>query len=155
LSSDFIVGFPGETDDDFEQTMDLIEQARFDSAFSFLYSPRPGTPAANLRDNVPQDVKQARLERLQARIRAFGAEFAQKLVGSDQRVLIEKPARKGDGMLAGKTECNRWVNFPLPAGVAPEALLGRFATVRITEALPNSLRGRLVAFEPNSSQSAA
>jgi tRNA-2-methylthio-N6-dimethylallyladenosine synthase len=155
LSSDFIVGFPGETDDDFEQTMDLIERARFDSAFSFLYSPRPGTPAANLRDNVPQDAKQARLERLQARIRAFGAEFAQKLVGSDRRVLIEKPARKGDGMLAGKTECNRWVNFPLLGGIAPEALIGRFATVRITEALPNSLRGRLVAFEPNSSQSAA
>jgi tRNA-2-methylthio-N6-dimethylallyladenosine synthase len=144
LSSDFIVGFPGETDEDFEQTMDLIEQARFDSAFSFIYSPRPGTPAANLKDSVPQAVKEARLQRLQARIREFGAAFAERLVGSDQRILVERPARKGDGMLAGKTECNRWLNFPVPAGVAPDALIGRFVTVRVAEALPNSLRGRWV-----------
>ncbi len=155
LSSDFIVGFPGETDDDFEQTMDLIDQARFDSAYSFIYSPRPGTPAANLKDSVAHETKQIRLERLQARIRAFGVEFAQRLIGSDQRVLIEKPARKGGNMLAAKTECNRWVNFPVPAGVAPDTLIGQFATVRIAEALTNSLRGRLVAVESNATPTVA
>ncbi|MBL6752330.1 MAG: tRNA (N6-isopentenyl adenosine(37)-C2)-methylthiotransferase MiaB [Nevskia sp.] len=141
LSSDFIVGFPSETADDFEQTMDLIEQARFDSAYSFVYSPRPGTPAANLRDGVPAAVKQQRLARLQARIHELGGEFAARLVGTRQTVLVERPARKGGGQLAGRTACNRWVNFPAPAGPAP---IGRFLDVRIDEALPNSLRGRLV-----------
>ena len=139
LSSDFIVGFPGETDEDFEQTMDLIEQARFDSAYSFVYSPRPGTPAANLRDNVSAEVKHARLERLQARIRDFGADFARNLVGSEQIVLVEKAARKGGGQMAGKTECNRWVNFD-----GDDTLKGRFVKLRITEARPNSLQGELL-----------
>ncbi|MDR3419153.1 MAG: tRNA (N6-isopentenyl adenosine(37)-C2)-methylthiotransferase MiaB [Nevskia sp.] len=137
LSSDFIVGFPSESDEDFEQTMALIEEARFDSAYSFIYSPRPGTPAANLRDNVKVEVKQQRLERLQARIREFGAGFAQELVGSSQTVLVEKRGRH-DGQLAGRTPCNRWLNFD-----GPDALIGRFVDVQVTEALTNSLRGRL------------
>jgi tRNA-2-methylthio-N6-dimethylallyladenosine synthase len=147
LSSDFIVGFPSETDEDFEQTMQLIEQARFDSAYSFLYSPRPGTPAANLRDGVPQPVKEQRLQRLQARIRELGAEFAARLVGTRQTVLVEKPSRKGGGQLTGRTSCNRSVNFPGPAAAA-QALIGRFVQVRIDEALQNSLRGRVVEAEP-------
>ena len=155
LSTDFIVGFPGETDEDFEQTMALIETCRFDSAFSFLYSPRPGTPAANLRDSVPQALKQQRLERLQARIRELGAEYMQQRVGTQQRVLIEKPARKGENWLAGKTECNRWLNFPLPAGLAAAELIGRFAQVEVTEAMPNSLRGRLAGLETATETAAA
>jgi tRNA-2-methylthio-N6-dimethylallyladenosine synthase len=139
LSSDFIVGFPSESDADFEQTMELIETARFDSAYSFIYSPRPGTPAANLRDGVPLDVKQARLERLQARIRDFGIAFTERLLGSVQTVLVEKVSRRGGGQLAGKTHCNRWLNFD-----GPDALIGRFADVRVTESLTNSLRGELV-----------
>jgi tRNA-2-methylthio-N6-dimethylallyladenosine synthase len=142
LSTDFIVGFPGETEADFEHTMQLIEEARFDSAFSFIYSPRPGTPAANLKDHVPAAVKHQRLTRLQARIRELGAEYAQRLVGSVQRVLVEKPATKGADLLAGRTECNRWVNFPAPSA-RHGALIGRFVDVEVTEALPNSLRGRL------------
>ncbi|MDI3261157.1 MAG: tRNA (N6-isopentenyl adenosine(37)-C2)-methylthiotransferase MiaB [Sinobacteraceae bacterium] len=151
LSSDFIVGFPGETEADFEQTLQLIEEARFDSAFSFIYSPRPGTPAANLRDNVPEAVKHERLARLQARIRSLGADYARRLVGTVQRVLVEKPAVKGAGRLAGRTACNRWVNFDIADGAPsplsrepPEAWIGRFVDLEITEALPNSLRGRLV-----------
>jgi tRNA-2-methylthio-N6-dimethylallyladenosine synthase len=139
LSTDFIVGFPSETEEDFEQTMQLIEQARFDSAYSFLYSPRPGTPSANLRDNVPAEVKQQRLERLQARIRDLGAGYMQGLVGSVQTVLVEKTARR-EGQLASKTHCNRWLNFD-----GPQSLIGQFVDVEITEALTNSLRGRLVA----------
>ncbi|MDE2148259.1 MAG: tRNA (N6-isopentenyl adenosine(37)-C2)-methylthiotransferase MiaB [Gammaproteobacteria bacterium] len=146
LSSDFIVGFPGESDEDFEQTMALIERARFDQAYSFIYSPRPGTPAARLRDSVPTETKQARLARLQARIRDFGAEYAGALVGTAQRVLLEKPSLKNRGWLAGKTECNRWVNLPAPAAGA-QRLIGRFAAVEITEALTNSLRGRLLRVE--------
>ena len=137
LSSDFIVGFPSESDDDFVQTMDLIAEAGFDGAFSFNYSPRPGTPAANLRDSVPLPVKQQRLQILQDRIRTLDAQFKQALVGSVQTVLVERPARKGEGQVAGRTSTNRWVNFEAPA-----ALIGQFVDVEITEALPNSLRGR-------------
>jgi tRNA-2-methylthio-N6-dimethylallyladenosine synthase len=140
LSSDFIVGFPGETDDDFMQTMDLIAEAGFDGAFSFVYSPRPGTPAANLRDGVPAAVKAQRLEILQARIRLLDAEYKQRMVGSVQRVLVERPARKGEGDMAGRTPSNRWVNF---AGT-PD-LVGRFVDVRVTATTPNALRGEPVA----------
>jgi len=139
LSSDFIVGFPSESDADFEQTMELIEAARFDAAFSFVYSPRPGTPAANLRDGVPMDVKQARLERLQARIRDFGIAYTERLVGTAQTVLVEKVSRRGGGQLAGKTHCNRWLNFD-----GADALIGQFVDVRVTESLTNSLRGELI-----------
>jgi len=139
LSSDFIVGFPTERDDDFVQTMDLIAEAGFDCAFSFVYSPRPGTPAANLVDGVPAEVKAQRLSILQARIRQLDDAFKQGLIGTTQRVLIERPARKGGGQMAGRTSSNRWINFD-----APVELNGQFVDVQVTEALPNSLRGRLL-----------
>jgi len=142
LSSDFIVGFPGETERDFEDTMRLIEDVGFDQSFSFIYSRRPGTPAASLPDDVPYEVKQARLERLQARIDANAQAISRAMVGSVQRVLVERPAKKDARQLAGRTENNRWVNFDGPAW-----LINRFADVVITEALPNSLRGRLAAPE--------
>ncbi len=138
LSSDFIVGFPGETEADFEATMALIEEVGFDHSFSFIYSPRPGTPAAELVDEVPHAVKQARLERLQGRINEMAAAIGRSMVGSVQRVLVERPARKDPRQLAGRTENNRVVNFD-----GPPALIGQFVELQITEALPNSLRGRL------------
>jgi tRNA-2-methylthio-N6-dimethylallyladenosine synthase len=139
VSSDFIVGFPGETERDFEATMALIDEIGFDQSFSFLYSRRPGTPAASLPDDVSHEEKQRRLERLQARLNDLAAERSRRLVGTTVRVLVERPARKG-ALLAGRTECNRWVNFDGPA-----SLIGRFADVIVTEALTNSLRGRLAA----------
>lgn len=139
LSTDFIVGFPSETEEDFEATMDLIEQARIDAAYSFVYSPRPGTPAANLRDGVPAEVKQARLDRLQARIREIGDEYATSLIGSTQRVLVEGPSRRGNGQLTGKTPCNRSINFDGEA-----RLIGQFVDLRVTHSLTNSLRGEAV-----------
>jgi tRNA-2-methylthio-N6-dimethylallyladenosine synthase len=142
LSSDFIIGFPGETERDFDATMSLIEEVGFDQSFSFIYSRRPGTPAASLPDDVPHDVKQARLERLQARIDAQALAISRAMVGSVQRVLVERPAKKDARQLAGRTENNRWVNFD-----GPPSLLGRFADLVITEALPNSLRGRLAERE--------
>ncbi|HEU0195697.1 MAG TPA: tRNA (N6-isopentenyl adenosine(37)-C2)-methylthiotransferase MiaB [Nevskiaceae bacterium] len=144
LSTDFIVGFPGETDADFEQSMALIERVRFDAAFSFIYSPRPGTPAARLRDAIPAATKHARLERLQARIRALGDDYAARLVGTTQRVLVERESRRGHGDLAGRAACNRWVNFPCEAERAKQ-LIGQFVDVEITAALSNSLRGRLTS----------
>ena len=138
VSSDFIVGFPGETERDFEATLALIDDIGFDQSFSFIFSRRPGTPAAALADDVPQDVKQQRLERLQERINALARERSRALVGSLQRVLVERPARRDARQLAGRTEDNRWVNFDGPA-----ALIGRYVDVLITEAMPNSLRGRL------------
>ncbi len=140
LSSDFIVGFPGETEADFEQTMELIEEVGFDQSFSFIYSRRPGTPAAALPDEVPWEVKQQRLARLQERIDSQARRISEAMVGSRQRVLVERPSRRDPRQLAGRTENMRWVNFDGPA-----ALVDRFAEVRITEALPNSLRGRLLA----------
>ncbi len=140
LSSDFIVGFPGETEDDFLQTLDLIADVGFDQSFSFIYSRRPGTPAASLPDEVPHAVKQERLERLQAQLNSQARRISDAMVGSTQRVLVEKPSRRDPRQLAGRTENMRWVNFDGPA-----ALVDRFASVRITEAMPNSLRGRLVA----------
>ena len=138
ISSDFIVGFPGETERDFEATMDLIADVGFDQSFSFLYSRRPGTPAASLPDDLPHAVKQARLERLQQRIDAQSFAISRGMVGSVQRVLVERHAKKDARQVAGRTENNRWVNFD-----GPPALIGRFVDVVITEAMPNSLRGRL------------
>jgi len=139
LSSDFIIGFPGETEQDFEHTMNLIEQIGFDHSFSFIYSARPGTPAAELPDDVPLAVKQARLERLQQRITEMTQQISRRMVGSVQRVLVERHAKKDRQQLAGRTENNRVVNFD-----GPEGLIGQFVDVRITEALPNSLRGELI-----------
>jgi tRNA-2-methylthio-N6-dimethylallyladenosine synthase len=140
LSSDFIVGFPGETEADFEQTLGLIAEVGFDQSFSFIYSRRPGTPAAALPDEVPHEVKQERLARLQAQVDAQARRISEAMVGSTQRVLVERPSRRDPRQLAGRTENMRWVNFDGPA-----SLVDRFAEVRITEAMPNSLRGRLVA----------
>jgi len=142
LSSDFIVGFPGESDADFEQTMALIEAVGFDHSFSFIYSRRPGTPAAELPDDVPLAVKRERLARLQARINAMAADIGAAMVGRVERVLVERPSRKRTDQLCGRTENNRVVNFD-----GEPALIGRFVDVRITEALPNSLRGEIIATE--------
>ncbi len=139
LSSDFIIGFPGETEADFEATMALIEDVRFDHSFSFIYSPRPGTPAAAFSDDVPMSVKQQRLKRLQNRINTLASEFSAAMVGTMQQVLVEGPSRKSQAAMSGRTPNNRVVNF---AGDA--SLVGGFVTVEITEALPNSLRGVLV-----------
>ena len=139
LSTDFIVGFPGETDADFEQTMKLVEDVRFDGAFSFIYSPRPGTPAANLRDDTPHAVKLARLQRLQARLHELNTEYSRAMVGTRQRVLVEGPSRKDPAELCARTENNRVVNFAGPARLA-----GQYVELKITAALPHSLRGRTV-----------
>ena len=149
VSSDFIVGFPGETDRDFEATLDLIAAVGFDQSFSFIYSRRPGTPAAGLPHEVADDVKERRLEVLQQRLNALAAERSRALVGSLQRVLVERPSRRDGRQLAGRTECNRWVNFDGPA-----ALIGGFAELTITEAMPNSLRGRLAEAGPETRPSA-
>ncbi len=139
LSSDFIVGFPGESDEDFEHTMDLIEGIGFDHSFSFIYSARPGTPAADYPDDIPLAVKQARLERLQKRINEMAQQISRRMVGTKQRVLVERVSRKDSSQLAGRTENNRVVNF-----AGPRELIGEFVDLTITEALPNSLRGELV-----------
>jgi tRNA-2-methylthio-N6-dimethylallyladenosine synthase len=140
LSSDFIIGFPGETEADFQATLALVREIGFDTSFSFVYSARPGTPAADYPDDVPLEVKKARLARLQAQITAQAQAISVAMIGSTQRILVERPARKNPQMLAGRTENNRVVNF-----FGPPALIGYFADVQITEALPNSLRGRLLA----------
>ena len=140
ISSDFIVGFPGETDADFEKTMKLIEDIGFDHSFSFIYSRRPGTPAADLEDTISDAEKHARLSRLQERINAHAAGISEKMVGTVQTVLVEGPSRKNPNELTGKTENMRSVNFPAPA-----RLIGQFVDVVITEALTNSLRARVVA----------
>jgi tRNA-2-methylthio-N6-dimethylallyladenosine synthase len=140
LSSDFIVGFPGETQQEFDETMALIDEIVFDTSFSFIYSARPGTPAAGLVDEVPEATKKTWLQTLQARIRAQADVISHSMVGTSQRVLVMSEARKGDGQLAARTENNRVVNFD-----GPQTLIGDFADVQITEALPNSLRGRLLA----------
>jgi tRNA-2-methylthio-N6-dimethylallyladenosine synthase len=137
LSSDFIVGFPGETDKDFEATMNLIADIGFDQSFSFIYSARPGTPAASLPDDTPLEVKKERLRILQARINQQAFEISQAMVGTTQRVLVEKTSKKSSTQVAGRTENNRWVNFD-----ADPSIIGQFVDVTITEALPNSLRGR-------------
>ncbi len=138
ISSDFIVGFPGETEADHRLTMKLIEEIGFDHSFSFIYSRRPGTPAADYPDDVPLEVKKARLAELQRAIDTNAQRISRRMVGTIQRILVERPSRKDPAMLAGRTENNRVVNFAGPA-----RLIGRFVDVRITEALPNSLRGEL------------
>jgi tRNA-2-methylthio-N6-dimethylallyladenosine synthase len=145
LSSDFIVGFPGETEEDFGKMMKLIDDVGYDSSFSFVFSPRPGTPAANLSDETPQDLKFKRLQLLQARIEENVRRISATRVGTVQRILVEGPARKPgkDGLeLMGRTECNRIVNFE--AGPQGARLVGQMLNVRITSALPHSLRGALV-----------
>ncbi len=138
ISSDFIVGFPGETDADFDRTMKLIEDVGFDQSFSFIYSRRPGTPAADLPDDVSDAVKHARLDRLQQHINGHAATISQAMVGSRQRVLVEGPSKKNPLELTGKTENMRSVNF-----AGSSRLIGQFVDVLITEALSNSLRGRI------------
>jgi len=144
ISTDLIVGFPGETDADFAATMSLVAEVGFDQSFTFLYSRRPGTPAAALPDEVPQEIKQQRLVTLQQLLNAQARAISEAMVGTTQRVLVERPSKRDPRQLAGRTDNNRWVNFDAPAG-RQESLLNRFADVLITEAMPQSLRGRLVA----------
>ncbi|MDT8382938.1 MAG: tRNA (N6-isopentenyl adenosine(37)-C2)-methylthiotransferase MiaB [Gammaproteobacteria bacterium] len=139
LSSDFIIGFPGETEADFQATMDLIENIGFDHSFSFVYSARPGTPAADLPDDVPLAVKKQRLAILQARISEMAAAISAAMVGTVQRVLVERPSRKDPKEMSGRTENNRVVNF-----AGQPRLIGEFVDVLITEAYPNSLRGEVL-----------
>ena len=142
IGSDFIVGFPGEDAEAFEETMALVEEIGFDQSFSFVYSPRPGTPAASLADSVPMSEKKARLQRLQATIEANARRISAGMVGSEQRVLVDGVSKKDPADIKGRTGNNRVVNFP-----GHRRLIGRFATVRITEAMSNSLRGEIVAVE--------
>jgi len=139
FSSDFIIGFPGETDEDFEQTMDLIQEIGFDLSFSFIYSARPGTPAAEMEDDTEMEIKKRRLQILQDRINQQTMDISRKMVGTTQRILVEGPSKKDPMQLRGRTENNRVVNF-----TGPHTLVGNFADVVITEALPNSMRGQLV-----------
>jgi tRNA-2-methylthio-N6-dimethylallyladenosine synthase len=142
LSSDFIVGFPGETDDDFVRLMKLIEDCDYDNSFSFIFSPRPGTPAAALHDDTPHEVKLARLQRVQAAIDGNMRRISESRVGTVQRVLVEGPSRKNASELAGRTDCNRMVNFEGPA-----RLVGQMVDVRITGANTHSLRGEVAMAE--------
>jgi tRNA-2-methylthio-N6-dimethylallyladenosine synthase len=138
LSSDFIIGFPSETDEEFEETMRFIDEIGFDLSFSFIYSARPGTPAAEFADDVPLEVKKARLERFQNRINEMANEIAQKMIGTTQTVLVEGQSKKNPLQMQGRTENNRVVNF-----IGHPRLTGQFVDVVITEALPNSLRGKM------------
>ena len=140
VSSDFIVGFPGETDAEFEQTMKLVDDIGFDQSFSFIFSKRPGTPAATLPDDTSDATKHARLERLQASINLISKRISQAMVGSVQNILVEGPSRKNPKEMTGRTENMRYVNFPASAN-----LVGQFVDVQITEAMSNSLRGRVAA----------
>ena len=146
LSSDFIVGFPGETDDDFERMMRLVEDVGFDASFSFIFSPRPGTPAAALADDTPADVKSARLQRLQAQLERQVRAISEQRVGTVQRILVTGRSKKDARELMGRTECNRIVNFD--GGPLAERLIGQMMDLRITQALPHSLRGTPVLSEP-------
>ena len=140
LSSDFIIGFPGETETDFAATLKLIEDIGFDTSFSFIYSARPGTPAAELRDEVPETVKKQRLHILQARIAQQAQQISESMVGTQQRILVTGPAKKDPGQLSGRTENNRVVNFACDNG----ALIGQFTEVEIMAAYTNSLLGRQI-----------
>jgi tRNA-2-methylthio-N6-dimethylallyladenosine synthase len=144
FSSDFIIGFPGETEEDFEATMDLIHRIGFDHSFSFVYSARPGTPASGLADDTPESVKKQRLAILQERILQQAAQISRRMVGSTQRILVTGFSPKDPGQLSGRTENNRVVNF---RAANPTELIGYFVDVEITEALPNSLRGELASGE--------
>ncbi len=148
LSSDFIIGFPGETEDDFKATMDLIDSVGFDHSFSFIYSPRPGTPASSLPDDVPMKVKKQRLAMLQDRISGMASAISHAMVDTVQRVLVERPSRKDANQLSGRTENNRVVNFD-----GHPRLIGEFVNVRITEALPNSLRGQVLTIDDTAEKS--
>jgi len=149
MSSDFIVGFPGETEQDFEHTMRLIDEIGFDHSFSFIYSRRPGTPAAEIPDDVPLALKQARLASLQHAINDHAQRISRAMVGTVQRVLVERPSRKDPNEFAGRTENNRVVNF-----VGTAALIGQFVDLRITAANPNSLRGVSLAESPTEAATA-
>ncbi len=142
LSTDFIVGFPGETEEDFEKTMKLIDEVGFDASFSFIFSPRPGTPAAEMADDTPAEVKTAQLMRLQKRIDELAFKVSEGMVGGIQRVLVEGVSKKSEHELAGRTDNNRIVNF-----AGSPRLIGTFAEVRVTAALPHSLRGEVVTGE--------
>ena len=142
LSSDFIVGFPGETDEDHDKLMQLIDDLGFDNSFSFIFSPRPGTPAANLHDNTPHAVKLKRLQQVQAVIEANIRSISERRVGSIQRILVEGPSKRDPGELMGRTECNRAVNFKGPA-----RLIGQMVDVKIILAYPHSLRGEVLTVE--------
>ena len=144
IASDFIIGFPGEDEVDFNATMRLIAEVGFDASFSFVYSPRPGTPAADLADDTPHDEKMQRLYRLQDQINSQAAAISATMVGSVQRVLVEGPSKKDPNELMGRTENNRIVNFPAPA-----RLMGQFVDVTITQAMPHSLRGEVVTSQAN------
>ena len=150
LSTDIIVGFPGETEEDFEKTMRLVTELNFDNSFSFIYSPRPGTPAADLIDDTPTELKTQRLMRLQKTIEGQALAISEAMVGSVQRIRVEGHARKDARELAGRTDNNRVVNFPAGDGGDPlvNKLMGQFIDVRITAALPHSLRGEILMAEP-------
>ncbi|MFN4290644.1 MAG: tRNA (N6-isopentenyl adenosine(37)-C2)-methylthiotransferase MiaB [Permianibacter sp.] len=139
LSTDLIIGFPGETEADFEATMKLVAEMNYDVSFSFVYSARPGTPAADLADDTPEARKLQRLQLLQHRLNQQAQDYARKMVGTEQIILVERPATKNSDELCGRTENNRLVNF-----AGPKSLIGEFVTVRITQALTNSLRGELI-----------
>ncbi len=141
ISSDFIIGFPGETEADFAETMKLIEEIEFDHSFSFIYSARPGTPAADLPDSTAEETKKQRLKILQARIIQQTQQISRRMVGSTQRILVTGVSKKDPGQLQGRTENNRVVNF----STADHSLVGGFVDVHIDDALPNSLRGSLIA----------
>lgn len=142
LSTDIIVGFPGETDQDFAATMNLVQDIGFDTSFSFIFSKRPGTPAANLPDDTPLEVKKQRLSQLQERLLWQASQYSQSMIGRTERVLVTGPSKKDPMQWAGRTECNRVVNFD-----GPESIQGQFVQITITDAQPNSLRGRFVAAE--------
>ncbi|WP_438958872.1 TRAM domain-containing protein, partial [Porticoccus sp.] len=145
ISSDFIIGFPGETEKDFEDTLKLIQEIGFDHSFSFVYSSRPGTPAADLPDSTPESIKKQRLQILQSRISQYATGISEQMVGTEQTILITGISKKDPGQLQGRTENNRVVNFP----ATDHQLIGTFARVSIIEALPNSLRGRLITAMEN------
>ena len=138
ISSDFIVGFPGETDKDFEDTMNLVQTIGFDHSFSFIYSPRPGTPASSYPDQVPLDIQKKRLNLLQARLKQNAMRISQAMIGTTQTILVDGFGKKDKNQLSGRTENNRIVHFD-----GDKKLLGQFVPVKITEALQNSLRGAL------------
>jgi tRNA-2-methylthio-N6-dimethylallyladenosine synthase len=142
MSSDFIVGFPGETEEDFQKMMKLIADIGYDNSFSFIFSPRPGTPAANLPDDTPHEVKLQRLQALQALLEENVQKISQSRVGTVQRILVEGPSRRNPAELMGRTECNRIVNFD--GGPNGARLIGQMLDVKITLAYPHSLRGEVV-----------
>jgi len=139
LSTDIIVGFPSETEQDFQKTLQLIEEMRFDHSFSFMYSARPGTPAAEMPDSIDLETKKRRLSAVQSLLNQQAHQFSEQMIGTEQTILVEKPSKKDPQQLAGRTENNRVVNF-----TGTPDLIGQFVTVQITEALPNSLRATLV-----------